>query len=82
MKFNILAVVLLVLSSASYAADETVVTQKDTKSLSVTIYNHGTGLVKDTRSVKMTAGNNTISFSGISAGNLDGNPFGAFRAGF
>ena len=67
MKFNILAVVLLVLSSASYAADETVVTQKDTKSLSVTIYNHGTGLVKDTRTVPLRSGRNTLSFAGISA---------------
>ena len=46
---------------------ETIVTQEDTKSLSVAIYNHGTGLVKDTRAVPLTQGVNTISFAGISA---------------
>lgn len=48
-------------------AAETIVTQGNTKSLSVAIYNNGSGLVKDTRSVPLTQGLNTISFAGISA---------------
>lgn len=49
------------------AAGETIVTPKETKSLSVSIYNQGTGLVKDTRAVPLTEGLNIISYAGISA---------------
>ena len=66
---NFLAVpaAMLALCLCGTAFAETIVSQKDTKSLSVAIYNQGRGLVKDTRSVPLSQGLNTISFAGISA---------------
>ena len=68
MKKNIaVSSAIIALAFCGIASAETIVTQKDVKSLSVAIYNQGTGLVKDTRSVPLTQGLNTISFAGISA---------------
>ncbi|MBO4519618.1 MAG: DUF4139 domain-containing protein [Alphaproteobacteria bacterium] len=45
----------------------TVISQDAVKSLNVTVYNNGLGLVKDTRSVSFTQGENILSFRGVSA---------------
>lgn len=58
---------LLALSLCGTAFAETITTKDNVKSLSVAIYNNGTGLVKDTRSVPLSQGINTVSFAGISA---------------
>ena len=49
------------------AAAETVVSQDSAKSLNVTVYNNGLGLVKDSRVVNLTKGENILSFQGVSA---------------
>ena len=66
-KFLAVPAAMLALCLCGTAFAETIVSQKDTKSLSVAIYNQGRGLVKDTRSVPLSQGLNTISFAGISA---------------
>ncbi len=50
---------------SSFAA--TTVSQNDTNSLNVTVYNNGFGLVKDNRKVNFTKGLNSLSFQGVSA---------------
>jgi len=57
----------LILFPAAAGAQETIVSQQDIKQLSVTVYNNGLGLVKDTRAVQFRTGDNTISFAGVSA---------------
>ena len=50
------------------ALSETVLVPPDTgKTLNVTVYNNGLGLIKDTRSVTFRKGANTLSFQGVSA---------------
>lgn len=56
---------LLFVPVSSFA--EIAVSPKDSTSLSVTVYNGNTGLIKDVRKAKLNKGVNTISFSGISA---------------
>lgn len=52
----------------SYAAiADTTVSQDAVKSLNVTVYNNGLGLVKDSRSIDLKKGLNTLSFQGVSA---------------
>ncbi len=53
---------------ASYSARaDTTVSQDAVKSLNVTVYNNGLGLVKDSRSVDLKKGKNILSFQGVSA---------------
>lgn len=53
---------------SAYSADaDTIVSQDASKSLNVTVYNNGLGLVKDSRSIDLKAGENIISFQGVSA---------------
>lgn len=54
------------LSTFSVGA-ETVVPASAVKSLNVTVYNNGLGLIKDTRAVAFKKGDNTLSFTGVSA---------------
>ncbi len=66
MKKSVLAAAALcALSSNAFA--ETNVPQSAVKNLSVTVYNNGLGLVKDTRGVPFEKGANTVSFAGVSA---------------
>lgn len=66
MKKSLLAAAALsVLASNAFA--ETNVPQSAVKNLSVTVYNNGLGLVKDTRGVPFEKGTNTVSFAGVSA---------------
>lgn len=66
MKKSLLAAAALsVLASNAFA--ETNVPQSAVKNLSVTVYNNGLGLVKDTRGVPFEKGANTVSFAGVSA---------------
>lgn len=66
MKKSLLAAAALcVLSAPAFA--ETSVPQSAVKNLSVTVYNNGLGLVKDTRNVPFKKGANTVSFAGVSA---------------
>ncbi len=66
MKKSLLAAAALsVLASNAFA--ETNVPQSAVKNLSVTVYNNGLGLVKDTRGVPFEKGRNTVSFAGVSA---------------
>ena len=66
MKKSLLAAAALcVLSAPAFA--ETAVPQSAVKNLSVTVYNNGLGLVKDTRGVPFEKGANTVSFAGVSA---------------
>lgn len=66
MKKSLLAAAALcVLSAPAFA--ETSVPQSAVKNLSVTVYNNGLGLVKDTRNVPFEKGANTVSFAGVSA---------------
>lgn len=53
--------------SAYSAAADTTVSQDAVKSLNVTVYNNGLGLVKDSRSVDLQKGENVLSFQGVSA---------------
>ena len=53
--------------SAHSALADTAVSQDAVKSLNVTVYNNGLGLVKDSRSVDLKKGENTLSFQGVSA---------------
>ncbi len=48
-------------------ADDAGITLKDRKALSLTVYNGGTGLVRDTRAVSVPAGRSTLSFVDVSA---------------
>ena len=58
---------LAVCFSAHSALADTAVSQDAVKSLNVTVYNNGLGLVKDSRSVDLKKGENTLSFQGVSA---------------
>ncbi|MEN3973679.1 DUF4139 domain-containing protein [Emcibacter sp. SYSU 3D8] len=48
-------------------AEDASVTLQDRKALSLTVYNGGTGLVRDTRTVAVPAGRSTVSFIDVSA---------------
>jgi hypothetical protein len=54
------------LGSAAYAQDASV-TLENRKALSLTVYNGGTGLVRDTRTVSVPAGRSVLSFVDVSA---------------
>lgn len=66
LKKTLLLSVAVCLSTHAAAAGVTV-PQDAAKSLSVTVYNNGLGLVKDSRSVTLPAGETTVSFQGVSA---------------
>ncbi len=53
--------------AARAASADIVVPQNAVKSLSVTVYNNGLGLVKESRPVVLPAGESTVSFQGVSA---------------
>jgi hypothetical protein len=48
-------------------ADDAGITLQDRKALGLTVYNGGTGLVRDTRTVSVPAGRSTLSFVDVSA---------------
>ncbi len=53
--------------SAYSAGADTIVSQDAVKSLNVTVYNNGLGLIKDSRSIDLKEGENILSFQGVSA---------------
>lgn len=53
--------------SAHSVSADTTVSPDAVKSLNVTVYNNGLGLVKDSRSVDLKKGDNILSFQGVSA---------------
>ncbi|MBR1777833.1 MAG: DUF4139 domain-containing protein [Alphaproteobacteria bacterium] len=55
------------LTARTALAAATVVSPDSTKSLNVTVYNNGLGLIKDTRSISFKQGENALSFQGVSA---------------
>ncbi len=55
------------LMTSTVPAASTLVSQDAVKSLNVTVYNNGLGLIKDTRSVSFKQGENALSFQGVSA---------------
>ena len=59
--------VVICLATHTAFSAPTVISQNAVKSLNVTVYNNGLGLVKDTRSVPFAQGENTLSFQGVSA---------------
>ena len=58
---------MICLAARTVSAAPTVVSPDDIKSLNVTVYNNGLGLIKDTRSVPFKKGENILSFQGVSA---------------
>ena len=54
------------LSVSSDAAQLTVSSEKERTSLEITVYNNGLGLVKETRSVKLTQVEGELTFTGLS----------------
>lgn len=62
-----LALTAFFLTTQTVLAQSTVVSQDAVKSLNVTVYNNGLGLIKDTRSVSLKKGENALSFQGVSA---------------
>ena len=48
--------------SAYSAGADTIVSQDAVKSLNVTVYNNGLGLIKDSRSIDLKEGENILSF--------------------
>lgn len=66
LKKTLLLSVAVCLSTHAASAGVTV-PQDAAQSLSVTVYNNGLGLVKDSRSVTLPAGETTVSFQGVSA---------------
>lgn len=57
----------LVASAAALAAPERISTQKDQQDVAVTIYNENLALVKDTRRVKILAGESKLAWRDVSA---------------
>ncbi|MBR1946184.1 MAG: hypothetical protein IJ846_07835 [Alphaproteobacteria bacterium] len=53
--------------TSTVPAASTLISQDAVKSLNVTVYNNGLGLIKDTRSVSFKQGENALSFQGVSA---------------
>ncbi len=49
-----------------YAAEEILIPETQSASMSVSIYNNNLGFIRDTRSVELTTGNNAIAFEGVS----------------
>lgn len=60
------AVILTFLSTIAHAA-ETIIPESAQKNLNVTIYNADRALIKDTRTVTLTQGQNILSFSNVSS---------------
>ena len=58
---------ILALFATSVSATEKVIPETEQKNLNVTIYNGNRALIKDTRSIQLENGLNTISFSGVSS---------------
>ena len=67
MKRLFLSFAALCLTARASFAGTTVIPPSAVKSLSVTVYNNGLGLIKDARSVSLKKGENTISYEGVSA---------------
>lgn len=67
MKKSFLLCVAFFLTASAVRAESVPVPQDAVKSLNVTVYNNGLGLVKDTRSVSFKKGENALSFLGVSA---------------
>ena len=66
-KTPLLCAVVSCLTLSSALAETTAITPDAVKTLNVTVYNNGLGLVKDTRSVTFKKGENALSFQGVSA---------------
>ena len=67
MKRFLLSCAAVLLATSAVSAQSVPVSQDAVKSLNVTVYNNGLGLVKDTRSVSFKKGENALSFLGVSA---------------
>ncbi len=67
MRALLLAAGLLLVLSESFAAPERTTTLKDQQEVAVTIYNENLALVKDTRKVKMIAGEGRLAWRDVSA---------------
>ena len=62
----LLSLIFTGMAHAQVQLEEKALSPKDRKSLSVTVYNHGTALVVDTRSAALNNGDNRIAFPGVS----------------
>lgn len=67
MKRFILPFAAVCLTARIAVAAPTPISQDAVKSLNITVYNNGLGLIKDTRSVPFKKGENILSFQGVSA---------------
>jgi hypothetical protein len=67
MRKTLAGALVLVLASAAHAGDERTTTLKDQQEVAVTIYNENLALVKDTRKVKLPAGEGRLAWRDVSA---------------